>query len=73
MLKPGEIGPSRQNTPRGVFCPGVCDVGCPGGVYTRTSNTSALYTLQAVQQTYFMQPYNNSGVSDTYTFVVLFP
>ena len=54
-------------------CPaGVCNVGCTGA-YTRTSNTSGVYTLQATPQVYWMQPYNNSGTSDTYTFVVLFP
>ena len=44
-----------------------------GGTYNRTSNTSAVYTSQATQQTYLIQPYNNSNASDTYNLVVLFP
>jgi len=43
------------------------------GTYNRTSNTTAVYTVQAVQATYLIQPYNNSNAPDTYTLVVLFP
>ena len=43
------------------------------GAYNRTSNTTAVYTVQAVQATYLIQAYNNSNAPDTYSLVVLFP
>ena len=49
-----------------------CSADC-GGTVTRTSNTSAVYSFQAVQQTYVFSIQNNSGTADTYTLVVLFP
>lgn len=51
---------------------GDCDRGC-GATSVRTSNTSATYTFQAVQQTYTVVVQNNSATPDTYTLVVLFP
>jgi hypothetical protein len=57
----------------GIGCWNQVDgVDC-GGNYNRTSNTTAVYTSQAAQATYLIQPYNNSNASDTYTLVVLFP
>ena len=50
----------------------ACRTDC-GGAVNRTSNTSSVYIFQAEQQTYSFAIQNNSGTSDTYTLVVLFP